>query len=308
MILILSEKEDFSTTQIIEWLNYIKKKWIRINKDDLIEVKCIGNDLSFKIDDEVKFHLSEIKSVWYRRGALNFKRDLTNIKEIDDYINQEFTTLKQYIYYRLSKIHHLDTINNSYVNKLVVNSIADEIGIKTPRSFIFSEKENLFKKINNSKKNYITKSMYGDPLIDLGNISIKNYTSKVELDSIITLSFVPSLVQQYIEKKYELRIYYFKGEFFSMAIFSQNDSQTMTDFRKYNDEKPNRRVPFKLPLEISKKINTLMIKLGYETGSIDMIVTPNNEYIFLEVNPVGQFSMTSFPCNYNIEKKIAKYL
>ena len=48
--------------------------------------------------------------------------------------------------------------------------------------------------------------------------------------------------------------------------------------------------------------------VNLNTGSIDMIVTKENEYIFLEVNPVGQFGMVSQPCNYYLEKKITEYL
>lgn len=99
-----------------------------------------------------------------------------------------------------------------------------------------------------------------------------------------------------------------KGKFYSMAIFSQNDNQTSVDFRNYNYNKPNRKVPFQLPMEIEKKLDILMKKLDFNSGSIDMIVTVENEYVFLEVNPLGQFSMTSFPCNYNVEKIIAEYL
>jgi len=44
------------------------------------------------------------------------------------------------------------------------------------------------------------------------------------------------------------------------------------------------------------------------SGSIDILVTPNNEYVFLEVNPVGQFGMVSQPCNYYLEKRIAERL
>ena len=38
-----------------------------------------------------------------------------------------------------------------------------------------------------------------------------------------------------------------------------------------------------------------------------MIVTPTNEYVFLEVNPVGQFNFVSELCNYYIEKNIAEF-
>ena len=36
--------------------------------------------------------------------------------------------------------------------------------------------------------------------------------------------------------------------------------------------------------------------MSLNTGSIDLIKTKSGDYVFLEVNPVGQFSMVSFPC------------
>lgn len=51
-----------------------------------------------------------------------------------------------------------------------------------------------------------------------------------------------------------------------------------------------------------------MKKMNLDTGSIDMIVTPELEYVFLEVNPVGQYDMVSVPCNYHLHSKIAKIL
>jgi len=121
-------------------------------------------------------------------------------------------------------------------------------------------------------------------------------------------TFIPSLVQKYIEKKIEIRTFFFMNEIKSMAIFSQNDSKTKVDFRKYNLKKPNRTVPFKLPVEIENKLTDLMKSLDLETGSIDLIMTPINDFYFLEVNPVGQFGMVSQPCNYPLEKRIAEYL
>ena len=51
-----------------------------------------------------------------------------------------------------------------------------------------------------------------------------------------------------------------------------------------------------------------MKHIGLNTGSIDMIKSVDGNYYFLEVNPSGQFGMTSFPCNYNLHEKVADYL
>lgn len=36
-----------------------------------------------------------------------------------------------------------------------------------------------------------------------------------------------------------------------------------------------------------------------------MIVTPDDEYVFLEVNPVGQYDYVGKRCNYQLDKEIA---
>ena len=51
-----------------------------------------------------------------------------------------------------------------------------------------------------------------------------------------------------------------------------------------------------------------MEDLKLETGSLDLIKTPDGRIVFLEVNPVGQFGMISKPCNYHLERKVAEFL
>ena len=48
-----------------------------------------------------------------------------------------------------------------------------------------------------------------------------------------------------------------------------------------------------------------MERLGLTTGSIDLMYDVNDKYYFLEVNPVGQFSMITTACGSNLEKKLA---
>lgn len=69
----------------------------------------------------------------------------------------------------------------------------------------------------------------------------------------------------------------------------------------------NRISCFELPLQIRKRIVSLMGDLKMNSGSLDFIVTPENEFFFLEVNPVGQFGYLSELGNYMIEKEISKY-
>ena len=90
-----------------------------------------------------------------------------------------------------------------------------------------------------------------------------------------------------------------------MAIFSQLDDKTKLDYRNYNREKPNRNVPFKLPDKIKNQILDFINITRLNTGSIDLIYSKENDFVFLEVNPVGQFGWVSKYCNYYLEKKVA---
>jgi glutathione synthase/RimK-type ligase-like ATP-grasp enzyme len=47
--------------------------------------------------------------------------------------------------------------------------------------------------------------------------------------------------------------------------------------------------PHNLPDEISKKVINLVHRLGLNFGAIDIILTPDQRYVFLEVNPNGQW-------------------
>lgn len=305
MIMILSEDNDLSTTQVIQWLDFFKKAWIRINISDKINFEFSGTDINF-ILDSASCKLSEIHSVWFRRGFFSF--DLlfsTEFKIFDDFLTTEYKNLIEYVYYKLSEKKCINNIQSYAVNKLIISSIARTIGLKTPEDLIFSNSSFFQKKQN---ENYITKSISGRGMFSFDNFTIYNYTRLIDFNKVKGKHFFPSLIQNYIEKKYELRIFYLEDEFYSMAIFSQKDKTTTIDFRNYNSETPNRTVPFLLPESIKKGLIELTKKIGINSGSIDMIVTPENDYIFLEVNPVGQFGMTSYPCNYNLEKRIAEFL
>ena len=47
-----------------------------------------------------------------------------------------------------------------------------------------------------------------------------------------------------------------------MAIFSQSNEQTKVDFRKYDEEKPNKCEPFQLPKTIEENLKKVFKELN----------------------------------------------
>lgn len=309
MILILSNTYDTSTTLVIEWIESIGYDWIRVNEEDKYNIEFLFNDIKFtnKVGDS--FFLSDIKAFWYRRGFFKIKNiTLSEFSEFERLQREEVNKIMEFIFYKLSTLDvSINSALNFDVNKLIVLEEAQKVGLQVPKEFIVSNESgfrDILKMYPNKK--FITKTISGDSIYNFNDFLLFNYSKTI--NNVDSKEFFPSLIQEYIEKRYELRIFYLDEKFYSMAIFSQNDEQTKIDFRRYNKTKPNRTVPFLLPQHIEKKLISLLKKIDLNCGSIDMIVNKNLEFIFLEVNPVGQFGMVSYPCNYNLEYEIAKKL
>ncbi len=136
-----------------------------------------------------------------------------------------------------------------------------------------------------------------------------SYTSKLVLNDIESISdeFVPTFFQKYEEKKFEIRTFYLDCNFYSMCIFSQKNENTKVDFRNNDLDIPNRLSPFNLPKEIEIDLIKMFNYFKLDCASLDIIYNSNG-YHLIDVNPIGQFGMVSYPCNYSLEKKIAEYL
>ncbi len=96
----------------------------------------------------------------------------------------------------------------------------------------------------------------------------------------------PVIFQHYIEARYDLRITAVGDSLFPAAIHSQ---QTGYKIDCRIDIATAKIEPVDIPDKLRAKLLVLMHRLGLTYGAIDMRLTPEGEYIFLEVNPAGQF-------------------
>jgi len=315
MIYIISEKTDLITDLVTEWLSSKKKKFTRINDDVFLNST---SKIQTSFSDTSLF--KNASKIWQRRGGVNFIPDtlfhnFSNRHVFLNYFNRELNVYNSYLENHLKrklKSNYIGSLDKEIHtdNKLINLEIAKEVGLKIPSSLITSDKEDLQAFYNKYKK-IITKDLRGPIDIKTRNKHFVSTGVKVvdsQMIAKLDKTFIPIYVQNFIAKEYEVRVFVFDKQLFSMAIFSQNDKKTQIDYRNYNRQKPNRCVPVLLPKTIEEKIWRFMDKIDMNTGSIDLIVTPQNEYYFLEINPMGQFHWVSANCNYYIEEKIAKFL
>ncbi|MDR2011402.1 MAG: grasp-with-spasm system ATP-grasp peptide maturase [Bacteroidales bacterium] len=309
MILIITNNEDASTNDVIDWLDFYDADFFRINASDIFNYKnfCIyidNYDDTKIIINNREINLKEINSIWYRRWGYSFNKEYNDI-QISSSLQTEFKDISNYLFRLFKNIPSINVIEDFQLDKLTQLEYAKKAGLLIPDTLVSNKRSNCYDFID-SESSYITKPLKAKIYLQKGNDTYLNYTSQIDKNKLpIEDYFFPCLIQKEITKDIEIRTFILDKKCYSMAIFSQSDNQTKVDFRNYNLEKPNRHVPYKLPDEIEEKLLLFMEYVNLNCGSIDIILSKDSEYYFLEVNPVGQFGMVSIPCNYCIEEKIA---
>jgi ATP-GRASP peptide maturase of grasp-with-spasm system len=318
MILILSAAYERTTCEVITWLLYYKQPFLRINETSTVSINIAldskGKERITVNHNNKKYNVDEFNCYWYRRGFFNYAPEQFNSSSktavyFEKYLVREYAVIQAHANFYLHKKQNIGSFLDNQLNKMDVLVLASRFGLDIPATIITGEKSEAleFARHHNSM---ITKGISEGFSMEIENYNFYLHTILIEQKDIQLLpeKFLPVLLQENLDKKYELRIFYLDGQCYSSVIFSQNDPKTKIDFRNYNQERPNRVCPYKLPVEVAKRINRLMKHLKMRTGSIDVVITKKNRYVFLEINPIGQFKQVSAPCNYFLEKIVAKKL
>ncbi len=330
MIIIFSSENDLSTIAVAKWLRYFDVEFYVINPTEGVYnfIRLDQDSIIFyNTHTKKEINLLDATSCWWRRtglGKKNFiQESLPSQFFIDDFdatelisgkksaLDPEISDLKEYIF---NKVYNTCKINLGHpklygLNRLETLELAQKFGIKTPQFEVVTNYSQIYNS-NICHNELVTKAISNGIYHQIDNRSFYTYTELIKKKDFEKkeMTLFPSLILELVPKKYEIRSFFIEGNFYSMAIFSQSNQQTEVDFRKYSSQKPNKNEPYKLPQTIENSLRNLFAEFQLNCGSIDLIKDINDEYIFLEINPVGQYGMTSEPCNYNIDRKIAEYL
>ena len=146
--------------------------------------------------------------------------------------------------------------------------------------------------------------------VDTGDEQFAVYTSQVlesHLDDLSGAQLSPTIFQPLIPKLVDVRATFVGEELFVAEIESQTDAAAMVDWRRTtNPLLPHRRAS--LPRAVEQASRRLMKRLGLVFGALDFVRTPDNEWIFLEVNPNGQWLWLDDMLELGITDAVADWL
>jgi len=177
-------------------------------------------------------------------------------------------------------------------NKIRQLEMARQVGLKIPDTLITNSAEELSDFFDAHQGNIIykrftNKHSWFSPSKglqwDRRTVPIK----KEQLQESDSLACTPGIFQPNIDKKHEIRAVITGHSIMSFNIYSQEHPNARQDWRVAQDELRIERVD--LSAHLKSKCLKLMNNLGLVFGVLDLIVTTDNEVVFLEVNEQGQF-------------------
>lgn len=313
MILVLSFKEyEQCTDPVIDWLLYYNVPFLKLTQQDLYDTSKVSIDIANKrfLYNGIDL-VKEVDCVYFRRFENSLNLNLRNAYPITQVLFElkfELNDLIKHLFFLLKDKVWLPYPSHVGIDKLTALLYAQDCGLKVPQSMIINNKQDCIDFLLKHPASIIKPIRFSGYYV-MGDTTYNIYTNSITVSEIEKLDnnhFFPSLIQEKVNKDFEIRTFYLDGEIYASAI--------LVDDKDYDDVKRNfgtdhiRWIPYQFPADIEGKIRNFMNMVSLNTGSIDMIKTTNDEFVFIEVNPVGQYIAPSNRCNFNLEHKIAKWL
>jgi glutathione synthase/RimK-type ligase-like ATP-grasp enzyme len=207
--------------------------------------------------------------------------------QLNDYIKVQSTATLRTLYAILQTfwVCHPHKLHRAEIKALQLAE-ASKAGLKTPYTLISNQpaKATAFVDLLGEMECAI-KALNTAGVSDEQGYRLPLTTTLPKGHSLDSVALAPNIFQPYVYKAAELRCVVIGEKIFSAKINSQADASTSKDWRAAVCQ----HEPFSLPEHVEVSIHRLMDSFGINFASLDMILTPEGEFVFLELNPNGQW-------------------
>jgi len=315
-VVILTNREDLTADYVVVELTKRNVPFFRFNTEDFPRDVSISFNLGksriegqFK-SSELTLPFNEIKSVWYRRpGMPLFNHEVLN-PGLKEYCIKES-------YYSLEGVWA--TIDCFWVsdpfmirkaeNKPLQLNVASNIGFQIPQTLISTVPADIKRFYEESDQNIVIKPVRsgGFKNKDEEKIIFTNSVTAQDIAAIDSTVSLPSIYQAKILKKYDIRVTVIGNNAYATEIHSQDYSDSVVDWRRGENPKlPHKK--HKLPADIEGMCVALTKKLDLQFSAIDLVLSHDDIYYFLEINPNGQWAWIEERTGYKLTAALVDLL
>jgi glutathione synthase/RimK-type ligase-like ATP-grasp enzyme len=194
-------------------------------------------------------------------------------------------------------------------SKILQLSVANRLGFTIPTTVVTNDPAVVQKTYKAFGGQMIVKPIRSG-YVEIGDDAFAIYTSQVlaeHLGKVETAQLSPAIYQPLIQKKSDIRLTVAGSKVFCAEIDSQSDPDAAVDWRKTSTPLlPHKR--HHPPAGIASMAVELVKSLGLAFGALDFILTPSGDWIFLEINPNGQWLWLDEQLGFGISDEIARWL
>lgn len=316
-VLLLTHSGDFYTVDLVsEALVRRGVRAVRFNTDLFpSSVKLCaraGDERDAQIFTETgeQVSVAEVRAVWARKIWPPRMSDDLDERYRSMCIGESAAALEGF----LDALHNARWVNNLEHQRAAENKqrqlrLAARAGLRVPRTLVTNDPAEARQFFAETDGQTVAKLLR--PLaVSMDAAQPFVYTSRVREEDLAgagALRHSPMVFQELIPKLYELRVAFVAGEVFAGAIDASGTSHGQVDWRRVAPEEC-RWHKAELPAEVARALRALMSDLGLVFGAVDLICTPSGEYVFLEVNPGGEWGMLERDLELPISQAIANAL
>lgn len=313
-ILIITNKSDLTSDLVVNELFNFGRKFYRFNTEDLISNVKFTNSIEANrswLEDEIldlKIPLHEIRAVYYRRPELPNISSLNLSKEENTFVLNEYLFCLEGIYRSLSNAYWFNDVYSirHSENKMFQLRLAKEIGLVIPKTLITNDYNEALKFYKSCNEFCIVKPLKSGQLGKNSNKVIFTSSLKEFPVSKDSINSAPLLLQEQIDKKFDIRTVIVGASHFSAKIHSQENMASRIDWRASKSIPKHSR--YSLSKEIFQEVQKLMQRLDLRYCAVDFVIDFKDNIYFLEINPNGQWAWIENQLGYPIAKSITKKL
>jgi predicted ATP-grasp superfamily ATP-dependent carboligase len=309
MILIISHPGDLHTQEVARVLTELKSEPYLLDYSHFSiasQITCDfrGDDLELTFNDDAwgRVDLTTVNAVWWRRP-----QEFRLSPDVTDHQHYLFAVAEaREVFGGLSGLLDAYWMNVPERDDLAHRKVfqmrmAQRLGIAMPNTLVTNSPANARAFIEkHGAEATVFKPFRGTPsawretrLVGAGELAV--------LDSV---RYAPVIFQEYVEGN-DIRITVVGKHIFAAEI-DITDGDYPVDFRmNYETLKMS---PIELPEKTVSAIRSLMERLGLVYGAIDFRRTPEGQYIFLEINPAGQWLFVEKHTGQKITNAVAETL
>lgn len=324
MVFIFTNKNDIHPTNVIKHLASWGVPVFRLNTECLLtdyQFKwwCDENGCDFyirNIKNNLEVYGHEITAVWERRAMLPKHLPITHReRSINKYNREEAHGFLSFLRYYMRDIYSIGSIveDRPAESKMLQLAVAKSIGARVPDT-CYANYKSAFDDLCSRHEELSLKSINNDSIFVDGEKEYVFYSQKCKSTDLMkqapeAFSQTACYLQNYIDKKYELRITVCCNDIVACKIDSQIQGETTgkIDWRQGYDYNLRQEI-VEIPDSVKELCLSYLKKMKLNFGCFDFIVTPDDEYIFLECNPNGQWLWIELETGFDISEIVARNL